>query len=228
MSRTLLAMAQDAVRRTYARIEFVSTPSDQAVNVALVRAQILATPGYSVAPSNVTATPDGGIEVVWLSLPLASDEAKVDGAVAAHNGTPTTAQLQQFQSLGDTTNATTSYAAKQESAVDVEWVTAPLRAGAYLLRFSCQVRMNAAAANTGVQAIIRAGLGSSLSGADDRAYTEDSFTSSTLDQRYLVEDVITVTEGQRLRFQPRFKRLGGSGSAIMRNAYLDVLQVPAG
>ncbi|HEU4580916.1 MAG TPA: hypothetical protein VFS67_21805 [Polyangiaceae bacterium] len=221
-------MAQDALRRTYARAEFSSTPADQSVNLPLVRAQILQAAGYSIAPVNVSASADGGIEVVWLSLPLASDETIVDGIVAAHNGSPTTSQLQQFQSLADTTNATTTYAAKQDGGVDVEWVTAPLKAGAYLLRFSAQVRMSATAANTGVQALLRAGLGSSLSGADDRAYTEASFASSTIDQLYVVSDVITVTEGQRLRLQPRLRRLGASGSALMRNAYLDVLQVPAG
>lgn len=219
-------MAQDAVRRNYAREEFVATPQGQSVNVPLLRAQVLAA-SYTVPPANVTENGAGGAEVVWLALPTSADELVVDGIVAAHNGAPTTAQLQQFQSLGDTTNATTSYAPKQNAGVDVEWVTAPLKAGSYLLRFSAQVRMNVAAANTGVQAILRAGLGASLSGADDRAYTESSFASSTLDQLYVVSDVITVLEGQRLRLQPRLRRIGGSGSAIMRNAFLDVLQVPS-
>lgn len=221
-------MPSNVTRRSYTRADFIATPSNQSVNVALVRAQILAATYPSAVPANVTAGSDGGIDVVWLAVPLATDIAVVDGVVAAHNGTPTTAQLQQFQSLADTTNATTSYAAKQDAGVDVEWVTQPLKAGAYLLRFSCQVRMNATAANTGVQAIIRAGLGASLSGSDDRPYTESSFASSTIDQLYAVGDVITVTEGQRLRFQPRLRRLGSSGSVIMRNAYLDVLQVPSG
>lgn len=220
-------MAQDAVRRNYGREEFTSTPAGESVNVPLLRAQILAQT-YSVAPDNVVSNGFGGAEVVWLALPLAADEAVVDDVVAAHDGSPTTAQLQQFQSLGDTVNATTSYAPKQEGGVDVEWVTAPLKSGSYFLRFSAQLRMSAAAANTGVQAILRAGIGPSLSGADDRAYTESSFASSTIDQLYVVSDVITVAEGQRLRLQPRLRRLGASGSAIMRNAFLDVLQVPGG
>lgn len=164
------------------------------------------------------------VTVVWDNFP--SQLAAADSAVAAHTGIPNANFLQSFQSLNETTNATTSFVAKQTSLnADELFVSQPLTAGRWGLSFSAQLRTTTVVVNSGVRAIMRAGLVSVLTPAEDRAYTDHSIFSATQPQLWTYFDVFNVAAGATLRFQPRFARSGSAVTAAMSNFKADLFRI---
>lgn len=221
-------MSKQALEQIFFQSDFVGlspAPPVGSVNLETLRAAIELAMPTSVPFAELVGT--NTVRVVSKYAPP-SEQSALLSTIAAHTGTVTSGALQQFQSLIDTTNATATYAPKQNAGpVDALWVSAPLSAGPYLLAVGAQIRMSVALSTTGVQVIVRSGFSNPLTVADDRLYTEDSFASSTIAQLYSPKpDVIIAPAGGVLRMLLLFKRIGPSGSAIMGNAKFDLCRIP--
>ncbi len=215
-------MANSDFRRFYTITDFASLGAGT-VNIDVLRDAInAATTLEPLVDIQLRGRHD--VTVVWDNFP--SQLAAADAAVAAHVGIPNANFLQQFQSLNETTNATTSFIAKQNALSQDEIFTSqPLTAGRWGLSIAAQLRTTTLVVNSGVRAIIRAGFVSVLTATEDRAYTDHSVFSAIQDQLWTYFDVFTVNAGQVLKFQPRFCRSGSAVTAAMRNFKADLFRI---
>lgn len=201
-------MPDSNYRRYYQREDFTSLatgPVPLALLVSALGALTLETPF-----DDVKLLPSGGVAVEWGELPTAADVAAVDGAVAAFEGGETTSQPFEFNSFDVSTNASGDPVAK------IHETTPPLEAGTYQVLWTSSLRMQAVAANTGVEGKIR------LERSDGVAVQQTD--AWDLNVRHAFNGAITfvVAEGQTIEAELSFLRLGASGTAEMSGARLTI------
>jgi hypothetical protein len=196
----------------YADAAFVGRLPGYGIDVQLLRTMIgeltVSTPVVDVQRVD---TPSSGVVVSWASEPSAADVLRVDGVIAAFPGVlTTTSEPFQINSFAVATSANTTPVTK------TDFTTPALDPGTYQVIWTSSTRMQAVAANTGVQADI------TLTRSDGVAVHQDDAWDRA--NRHAFNGVITfqVLAGQTIRSLLTFNRLGASGTAEMSGARITI------
>jgi hypothetical protein len=206
--------------------DFPNAPLGVNEETLIVAIQVAAGVGQ---PFNIQKLTNGNVIVEYAFAPSSGTLTAVAAACTAHTGAATSALLQSFASANEDTNATTTMQAKRNAGlVDELFTSTALSAGRWAFTFAAQLRTTTLVANSGVRAMMRAALANpapTLSGSDDRAYTDHSIFSATQPQLWTFNDTFTVVAGQIFRFQPRFARNGSAVTAAMSNFRADLYKI---
>lgn len=166
-------------------------------------------------PINETRLALGGAALIvdWAGLPAANDIERVSEKVPLIVGVETTSEPFEFNSFGVSTSTVNTHTMK------IEQTTPPLDAGTYQVIWTSSIRMQAVAANTGVEAKIRITR-------SDGVYVEQD-DAWDLANRHAFNGCITFTllAGQTIQVQLSFARLGASGTAEMSGARITIDQL---
>lgn len=201
-------MAENNYTRIYLREEFTSLVGN--IPIALLAAQLTAL-SLTVPPIDVRFTPqEHAVIVEWDQFPSAQDIVDLDAAVAAFAGGATTSEPFQYNSFAVATSTSST------PVVKIDQTTPPLDAGTYQVIWTSSTRMQAVAANTGVQADVTLTRSDGVSVHQDDAWN--------LANRHAFNGAITfqVLAGQTIRSELTFNRLGASGTAEMSGARITV------
>lgn len=206
-------MADDYFRRRYAQSDFPALAGSIAENIGLLRtalAQLVLTePVYDVRldPGQAAAI------VEWVRLPSTGDLTAVNNAVAAFVGGTTTSAPIEINSFGVSTTTSATPVTK------ITHTTLPLAAGTYQVIWNSSIRMQAVAANTGVEGRITITRSDGASVAQTDAWD--------LANNHVFNGAITfvVLAGQTITATLAFLRLGSSGTAEMSGARITIDKV---
>jgi hypothetical protein len=201
-------MAESNYTRIYLRAEFTSLVGN--IPIALLAAQLTALP-LTVPIMDVRFTPqEHAVIIQWGSFPSAQDILALDAAIAAFAGGTTTSSPFEYNSFGVSTSASGTPVTKLNNT------TPPLDAGTYQVLWTSSLRMQAVAANTGVEGKIR------LTRSDGAIVEQDD--AWNLANRHAFNGAITfqVLAGQTITSLLTFSRLGASGTAEMSGVRITV------
>jgi hypothetical protein len=165
---------------------------------------------------DVRLAPYGDSVIVeWSAIPLSADVTAIDAAIAAFVGGTTSNAPLEINSFGVATSTSTTPVTK----IDV--TTSPLDAGTYQVIWCSSLRMQAVAANTGIEGKIRITRSDGVFVEQDDAWD--------LANRHAFNGAITFTvlAGQTIRAFLTFSRLGVSGTAEMSGARVTIDQLSA-
>lgn len=204
-------MADTSFRRFYHQFEFAAlTGGLTASNVALLETALRALT-LTVPIGSVSLVGSGAAVVVeWEALPVAADLAAVDAAVAAFTGGTTTSSPFEYNSFAASTTTSNTHQTKLDNT------TPPLDAGTYQVIWNSTLRMQAVAANTGVEGK------AAITRSDGVNVTQ--IDSWDLAQGHAFNGAITfqVQAGQTIRSVLTFARLGASNTAEISGARITV------
>lgn len=206
-------MADESFRKTYYTSDFTSLSGGIAENKPLLESALSALT-LTVPVNEVRVALGGAAAIVeWQQLPAPADVAAVDAAVAAFTGGPTTSQPFEFNSFGASTTQSGTHQTK------IDETTPPLDAGTYQVIWTSSLRMQAVAANTGVEGKIRLERSDGVFVEQDDAWD--------LANRHAFNGAITfqIQAGQTIRALLTFARLGVSGTAEMSGARVTIDQI---
>src|SRR5688572_3420688 len=171
-------------------------------------------------PVNETRIALGGAALIvdWAGLPSSADVAAVTARVATIVGVETTSEPFVFNSFEVSTSTSATHAMK------IDQTTPPLDAGTYQVIWNSSIRMQAVAANTGVEGKIRITRSDGVFVEQDDAWN--------LANRHAFNGALTFTllAGQTIRVQLSHARLGASGTAELSVARvtIDQIECPGG
>lgn len=201
-------MSDSSIRRFYRRADFVAM-LPAAANLPLLAATLGALV-LTVPIAEIRGLPDGGAVVEWATLPASGDLALVDAAIAAFVGGATTSQPFEYNSFAVATSTSST------PVVKIDETTPPLDPGTYQVIWTSSTRMQAVAANTGVQADI------TLTRSDGVSVHQDDAWNLANRHAYNGSLTFQVLAGQTIRSELTFNRLGASGTAEMSGARVTV------
>lgn len=206
-------MADDYFRRRYTQGDFAALATSIAEALPLFRTALaqltLTEPVYDV---RLDPTQSAAI-VEWVALPSTADLAAVDAAVAAFVGGTTTSAPIELNSFAVSTTTSATPTTK------ITHTTQPLAAGTYQVIWNSSLRMQAVAANTGVEGRITITRSDGVSVAQTDAWD--------LANNHVFNGAITfvVLAGQTITATLAFLRLGASGTAEMSGARITIDKV---
>jgi hypothetical protein len=201
-------MADSNYTRIYLREEFASLVGN--IPITLLAAQLTALP-LTVPIMDVRFTrQQHAVIIEWSDFPSAQDIVDLDAAVAAFAGGATTSSPFEYNSFAISTSASGTPVTKLNNT------TPPLDAGTYQVLWTSSLRMQAVAANTGVEGKVR------LTRSDGAFVEQDD--AWNLANRHAFNGAITfqVLAGQTITSLLTFSRLGASGTAEMSGARITV------
>jgi hypothetical protein len=209
-------LSDESFRKTYYASAFVALGSGSlAENKSVVDAALFTiTPPLSV-PINETrlALGGGALIVEWAALPSSADVAAVDALIPTIVGVATTSEPFEFNSFGASTSTSSTPVPK------IAQVTPPLSAGTYQVIWTSSLRMQAVAANTGVEGKIR------IERSDGVAVEQTDAWDLTAKHAFNGAITFKVLAGQTLSVALSFYRLGASGTAEMSGARVTIDQI---
>lgn len=209
-------MTDESFRKTYQASAFTALGEGSiAENKDVIDAALTTIAPPLGLPVNETRVALGGAALIveWAGLPSSADVAAVDALIPTIVGVVTTAQPFEYNSFGVSTSTTGTHAMK------IDQTTPPLDAGTYQVLWNSSIRMQAVAANTGVEGKIRITRSDGVFVEQDDAWD--------LANRHAFNGAITfvVLAGQTIRAQLSHARLGASGTAEMSGARITIDQL---
>lgn len=207
-------MPQSNFRRYYYQHEFALLVGGLAANLALIDTAMRALPTSVPIGAIALFGGEAGVEVVWDGLPESADIDALDALVPTIAGGTTTSQPFVYESFALATSISGT------PVVKIDQTTPPLDAGTYQVSWVSNIQMQAAIANTGVQATIR------LERLPDGAAVEqpDSWALN-FPHAFNGSQPFQIAAGKRIRVLLTFARLGASGQAEMRGARITIDKV---
>lgn len=193
--------------RLYRRTEFVALASGP-VPEPLLKAQ-LAELTLTAPIVAAEVLPTGDVAISFAGYPTEADVDALDQFVAEFEGGETSSAPIELNSFAVAT-------ATDTPVEKIHTVTPPLEAGTYQVIWTSSLRMQAIAANTGVEGKIR------LERSDGVAVEQTD--AWDLNVRHAFNGVITfvVQAGQTITATLSFSRLGASGTAEMSGARVTI------
>jgi phosphohistidine swiveling domain-containing protein len=209
-------MSDESYKKTFYGHQFIALGSASlAENKDVIDAALATiTPPLSV-PINETRLALGGAALIveWASLPSSADVAAVTDKIPTIVGVETTSAPFEFNSFAVSTSTSNTHGMK------IDQTTPPLDAGTYQVIWNSSLRMQAVAANTGVEGKIR------ITRSDGAFVEQDD--AWNLANRHAFNGALTFTllAGQTIRVQLSHARLGASGTAEMSGARVTIDQI---
>jgi len=203
-------MADDYFRRRYTQTDFVALNTSIGEALDLLRTALV-TLTLSVPIYDVRLDPSANAAIVeWITLPSAGDIAAVDAAVAALVGGTTTSAPIEINSFGTQTSTSAT------PVVKITHTTGALDEGTYQVIWNSSIRMQAVAANTGVEGRISIARSDGATVAQTDAWD--------LANNHVFNGAITfiILAGQTIAVTLSFLRLGASGTAEMSGARITI------
>lgn len=206
-------MSDDLFRRRYRQVDFPLLLTSLSSVIDLLRSTlgvlVLTEPIF-----DVRLDPSASAAIVeWVRIPSTADLVAVDAAVAAFVGGATTSAPLEFNSFGASTTTSTTPTDK------IAFVTQPLQPGTYQVLWNSSIRMQAVAANTGVEGRIV------LTRSDGANITQTDAWDLNVNHAFNGAITFQVLAGQTITGALRFARLGASGTAEMSGARVTVDKV---
>jgi hypothetical protein len=212
-------MSDESFRKTFYAFEFTALGGGSlSENKPVIDAELASIAPPLGVPINETRLALGGAALIveWASLPSSADVAAVTAKVPTIVGAETTSEPFEFNSFAVSTSTSGVHAMK------IDQTTPPLDAGTYQVIWNSSIRMQAVAANTGVEGKIRITRSDGVFVEQDDAWN--------LANRHAFNGALTFTllAGQTIRVQLSHARLGASGTAEMSGARVTIDQIAPG
>lgn len=199
--------------RIYQASEFTSLVGS--MSIPLLRTT-LGQVALTVPLVDVRLAPYGDSVVVeWANIPTAPDVTAVDAAIAAFVGGTTSKAPLEVNSFAVATSSSGTPVTK------IDITTPPLDAGTYQVIWVSSLRMQAVAANTGIEGKVR------ITRSDGVFVEQDDAWDLANRHAFNGGLTFTVLAGQTIRVQLTFSRLGASGTAEMSGARATIGQLSA-
>ena len=178
-----------------------------------------------IEDSGITAVDDGIstegtdddiiVKFMFLTELSPAEVTLLNGVVAAHTGVPTTGEMQVTNSLGESTNTTTTFANK------LNFTLAPMRKGTYQVAVSCETRLGTG--TTSLASMKYAEAKVLFNDATEAAFSAWPFA---LYHDFMAAGKITVRAGDTPNLKLQFRRSGSvADTAYIRRARLMVTPV---
>lgn len=209
-------MADESFRKTYYASEFLAlTNGSLAENKAVIDAALQTLDPPLSLPVNETRLALGGAALIveWAGLPSAADVAAVDALIPTIVSVVTTSAPIELNSFGVETSTSSTPVPK------ISHVTPPLQPGTYQVIWTSSIRMQAVAANTGVQARIH------LERSDGAQVEQTDAWDLNVHHAFNGAITFQVLAGQTISAELSFSRLGASGTAEMSGARVTIDQL---
>jgi hypothetical protein len=209
-------MSDESFRKTYYANEFTAlTNGSLAENKSIIEAALQQFSPALGLPVNEVRLALGGAALIveWAALPSADDVERVDALIPTIEGVATTSEPFEFNAFEASTSTSSTPVPK------IAQVTPPLSAGTYQVIWTSSIRMQAVAANTGIEAKIRLER-------SDGAVVEQT-DAWDLANNHAFNGCITfqILAGQTISAALSFSRLGASGTAEMSGARVTIDQL---
>jgi hypothetical protein len=207
-------MSESSIKRFYGRSDFVNMLTAEP-NIPLLRTTLNGL-ALEVPIAEVRSLTGGGAVVEWEAFPDPADIVLIDAAIAAFVGGATTSApmvLESFAALQTTDSVT--------PAKKAELQTPPLDGGTYTFSWNSLLRMNPAAANSGVQGIIR------ITRSDGVVREQPDSWDLTAPHAFNGNIIFEVSAGQTLLAEAFVLRLGAGGTAEMLGVRFTIDQLEA-
>jgi len=145
----------------------------------------------------------------------AGEVALLNGVVAAHRGIPTSGEMQVSNSIGETTNTTTTFANK------INFTLAPMAKGTYQVVVSCEVRLTTGTTSLASMKYVEARV--MLNDVTEAALSAWPFAGW---HDFMAAGKFTVNAGDTPNLKLQFRRVGSvADTATIRRARLMVTPV---